>query len=439
MVAAGGTIGALAISTLAGTKTGVVLTIAAIAGPVLCYVAIVAPIILPFGLYVGLIPFDNILDFSAFGTLTKLLGIVAGGAIILYLLRTRRAVPAPKSLLLWFALYLWAATTAFWAFDQQPVFATLATSLALVILYAAISVFPADSGHFRWVSFAVVAGGLVAAAYGVYLFHSGVDIYYGSRLRITTDTSAIDPNHFAAALLLPIALCLTNFLHTRKVLVAAGNIAALALLLTGVTVSASRGAVFALAVMLLYFLIRSRSRIRLLALITVTAVVALLFSHQTDLWNRFGDAIATGGNGRISIWLVGFQAFRSHWLLGAGYGNFQNAYDQAMLGTSHIAWSDTDWHRDPHNLLVGSSVELGLVGIILLLAAWIAQFRMLRDIGPAEPEYPLRVATEATVLGIFVCSLFLDIMMSKYVWLAFMLVALVRNAHYLRRRSLTHA
>lgn len=434
VIAGGATTAALAISALAGTKTGAVLAIAAIGGPVFLYVSIVAPLVLPFGLYVGLVPFDNLLTISAFGTLTKILGIAAGMAIVIYLLRTRRAIAPSPSLFWWAALYVWAATTAFWAIDPQAVFSQLATSLELLILYAAISIFPADRNSVRWTSFAVIAGGICAAAYGAYLFHNGVDIYYGGRLRITTDTGVIDPNQFGAALLLPIALCLTGLLHARKMPAALGNLAALLTLFVGVTLSASRGAVLAIGLMLVYFLIRSRERVRLMALTGITAIAGLAFSSQTDLWSRFGEALSTGGNGRTAIWRVGLQALKSNWLLGAGYANFSLAYDRVFLQTPHLPWGDAGWDRGSHSLLIGTSVELGLVGLAILLAAWVAQFSMLRDILPNESEYPVRIALEAAVLGTFVAALFLDVMTFKYIWLTFMLIALVRNAHYLRKR-----
>jgi O-antigen ligase len=439
LVAVGGAIAALAVSALAGTKTGFTVAVAAIAGPIAIYLAIVAPLVMPFGLYVGLIPFDNLLSLSAFGTLTKVLGIASGAALIFYLVRTRRALRPTPSLFFWAALYLWAAATAFWAYDQQLVFEQLLTSIQLVVLYAAISIFPADRGALRWTAFAIVAGGLAAAAYGAYLFHNGVDIYYGARLRITTDTGAIDPNHFAAAMLLPIALCLTLLLHTRKLLIGVGCFAALGLLLVGVTLSASRGAVLALGFMLVYFLLRSRARLRLAVISGALLIAAAAFSSQTDLWNRFGLAMSTGGNGRTSIWLVGLQALKQHWLVGAGYGNFPIAYDRVFLQTPHQLWDQANWHRAAHDLVIGTSVELGVVGLALLIAAWVAQFFMLRDVAPSEPEYPLRVAAEASVLGIFIAALFLDVMNFKYVWLAFMFVAIIRNAHYIRRRRDSYA
>lgn len=439
LVACGGIVAALAVSVLAGTKTGFALALVSIAGPIFLYFAISAPLIIPFGIYILLVPFDNLTTVSGFGTLTKILGLISGGAIILYLLRTRRALPPTPALFFWAAFTLWAATTAFWALDPTLVFGQLGTTFALVVLYGAISIFPVDTNTVRWTITFVIAGSLLAAAYGAYLFHNGADIYYGSRLRITTDTGAIDPNQFAAALLLPIALCLTTLLHARKLLVAAGSLAALVLLFVGVTLSASRGAVLGIGLMTIWFFIRSRTRWRLVALIGLGAAAIAPLAASSALWDRFGEAMSTGGNGRETIWRVGIEAMKRHWLLGAGYGNFPNAYDQVFLQTQHLNWGDAAWHRGSHSLLVGTGVEVGLIGLALLLGAWAAQFMMLREIPPQDPEYAQRVALEASMIGVFFAALFLDVMTFKYVWLVFMMIALVRNAHYLRRRETLYA
>ena len=144
------------------------------------YVAIVTPLIFPFALYVLAIPLDNILDLGAFGTLTKLLAIVSGAAILLFLARTRKTIPPPRALFAWAALYAWAAASAFWATDQRSLFTALATSIELLVLYGAISVLPSNRAALRWVSMATIVGALLAATYGAYLFHSGADIYYNS-------------------------------------------------------------------------------------------------------------------------------------------------------------------------------------------------------------------------------------------------------------------
>lgn len=427
LVIAGGSIAALAVTELAGTKTGGVLAILAIAGPILVYLTLAAPLIFPFGVYELSVPFENILSTPTYGTLTKLLGIVAGIAIVFFILRTRRAVRPPKAVLIWAALYVWSACTAFWALDTRSLFQMLPTSIELVLLYAAISMLPTDRNAVRWVTFATIAGGVLAAAYGAYLAHGGADLWYGGRLRITTSTSAIDPNHFAAALLLPIVLCVTLSMYSRKVLPALLGIGAIGMLLVGLALTQSRGGIIAVFAMLIYVFIRSARRWRLALVAVPAAIIGVYAALQTTLASRFQDAFSTGGAGRMTVWHVGFDALKSHWLIGAGYNNFVAAYDQAYLQSGQMAFGD--WHRGPHNLLVGYSVEVGVIGLVLLLAGWVAQFRILRFIPPEDPDYPLRLAVEAAVIGLFIAAQFLDVMVFKYVWLAFMLGAIVRSAH----------
>ena len=59
---------------------------------------------------------------------------------------------------------------------------------------------------------------------------------------------------------------------------------------------------------------------------------------------------------------------------------------------------------------------------------------MMRDVPADDPDYALRLALEGALIGLFVAALFLDVMITKYVWLAFMLAALLRNAHVRVRR-----
>lgn len=431
-IASAGIIASVAITALSGTKTGTVLAAAAVGGPVLMYLAIVAPLVFPFGVYAALIPFNNLLNIDAFGTLTKAVGIVTGAAIVFYLVRTRRTVRPPLPLVFWSALFVWSVTTAFWALDPQSVFNMLPTTAELLLLYAVVSVLPTDRNAVRWSVVATIVGGVMAAAYGAYLFHSGLAVGSG-RLWIKNDTSEIDPNQFAAALLLPLALTGCIALYARRFMTLAATLVIIPILLLGIAESGSRGAMLALAVMVVYLLIRSERRIRLALFTFPVGLLGLIFLSTTSIWSRFGNAVSTGGAGRIPIWRVGVAAIPGHWLLGAGLNNFGFAYDEVFLQTHQAYFAN--WHRAPHDLLIGTTVELGLIGLTLLLAGWISQFRTLRDIRPSSPDHPLRLALEATVIGTFVAALFLDVMTLKYLWLTFMLMLIVRNANITNPRQ----
>ncbi|MBV8489144.1 MAG: O-antigen ligase family protein [Candidatus Eremiobacteraeota bacterium] len=434
IAAAFGIVACAAVTLFAGTKTGMVMALVSVAGPVLLYAAIVAPLVFPFCAYVALVPFDNILDISAFGTLTKILGIVSGAAILFYLVRTRKAVRPSPALLLFGALYFWMVLSAFWALDTASVFSLLPTMVALLVLYAAISLFPADERSVRWVVLTTILGSVVAALYGAYLFHHGLDAR-NNRLWITTDTGTIDPNHFAAAMLLPAALALGIAVYARKLVVVLAASAAVVVLLLGIAESGSRGAVLGVALGGIYIFVRTNRKLRLALIGLPMAIGAFLLSLQTSLWSRFGESIEYGGSGRVPIWHVGLHALQSYWFLGAGFNNFAFAYDRALMQTHQFAFEH--WHRGPHDIVLQTWVEMGIVGVALVAAVWVSQFRMLSCIDRADRDYPMRLALEATLIATLVAALFLDIMAFKYVWLTFMLIALARNAHL--RRVANHA
>ncbi|MGZ3497434.1 MAG: O-antigen ligase family protein [Vulcanimicrobiaceae bacterium] len=430
-----GIVAGLAGVALAGTKSGTILALAATIGPGLLYAAIVSPIGFPFSLYAVLTPFDGILDMPAFGTLTKVIGIATGAALLFYMLRTRRFVQPDRSLAVWILFYLWMAASLFWAMDSKTSLQLLPTALQLFVLYLVASMFPSNLKSLRLAGTAVIAGGVCAASYGFYVFHSGVGLTK-ERLWIATDTSTLNPDHFANSLLLPLTLALVVALWTRSLWVRLAAIASITIMFVAIGLTGTRGALVAFLAILVYLMIRDRHRWQL-GVLTAVAGVAVLATTGARLVARFQEAASTGGAHRVDIWRVGFTALRQHWLIGAGYGNFPFAYDTAFLSVQQTFF--TEWHRASHNILLGTGVELGTIGLVLLIAAWYGQFRMLRNIGSEDARYPMRVALEAALIGLFVAAMFVDMMIWKYLWLAFILVAMTRNAIPPFRETRKHA
>jgi O-antigen ligase len=414
---------------LAGTKTGVVLALVAVLAPITAYAALTSPLVFPFCLFVILIPFDNLITISAFGSLTKFLGLMCAAAIGLWLFRRRKYVVPDRAILAWSVFVLLAIASATWAIDPKQVLSPLFTMILLFLLYAELSFVPIDNRTLTIVIQAVILSGAIAAAYGAYLFHSGVDIAASGRLIIGTNSVAdtgnhIDPNEFAAALLLPISLSLVASVEARRMLVRLVAMACLVLLGAGIAFAGSRGSLVAIFAMLIFLLIRSRKRL-LLGGVGVAGLGIALASYSNVL-QRFGDVAASGGAGRLEIWKVGLAAFIQHPIFGAGFGNFTAAYNQAYLLVSLT--KNMYWNEAPHNNLILVGVELGVVGLAIFLYAWWTQFRTLRAVTTDDPYYTLRVALEAALVALFVASLFLGTLSDKYLWLAFILVMLTRNA-----------
>jgi len=105
----------------------------------------------------------------------------------------------------------------------------------------------------------------------------------------------------------------------------------------------------------------------------------LFFERVSDI------AIAvSSGEGRVDIWRVGLQALQRYWLIGAGLSNFPFAYNEyAGFAVTYQGYS-----RGSHNIFLGTWVELGIIGLALMLVALWLQLRRCgldNSIGSREP------------------------------------------------------
>jgi O-antigen ligase len=413
------------------SKRGLAMGIFFALWPVALYVAIKRPFIFPFSLFVLLVPFDNLLSLGgSYGTVTKLVAIVSGLAFIFWMVRNRRYIAPSKVVLAWLALLVWMALTVVWSIDSHAALSELGTYLQLIVLYLAISIMPLTLGEFKAFVAAIIGGSLLAALYSIYQYHSGGGVYAQIhaaelivRVRVQAGEASIDPNAFAAALIMPMALVTVWFLQRRWSLqkfILAGMFLTL---LVGIYVSGSRGALVAAGVMLLYLLFRSGHKLQMLFFSLLG--LGMSFLLPTSPWHRFSNAAKTGGAGRISIWKVAWDAFKHHWLAGSGVGNFPTAYDQSFIRVYQSIYAH--WHRAPHNAYIAIAVELGIIGLSLLLIACYGQLRMLGFVTKSNPMYGFRIALESAAVGLGVDALFLGILTLKFTWLLFWLMAATRT------------
>src|SRR5579872_190325 len=408
--------------------------------PFMLYAAVVKPLIFPFTIFVLLVPFDDLLRVDPqLGTLTKLVALCAGAALVFWLVRSRRFATPSKAVFFWLALLVFMALSVMWAIDSKDAITKLDTYIQLFLLYVVISLMPIAEDEYRIFLSTVALSGVAAAIYSVYLYHTGAFVQHAdiqgvlsSRLLVQFGDNKLGPDDFSATLLLPIAVVMTSALRQPWSLKKLAYIGIFILMIGGLYVNGSRGALLAFACMVGYMIWRSRFKLQLITL----SLLALgsSFLMPTSPWARFASAADTGGAGRLSIWLVGFNAFKRHWLAGAGVGNFPTAYDQSFIQVYQKYYAN--WHRAPHDMLVEFSVELGIIGIILLLTAWYVQMRSLRMIGPSNQLFDMRIALEAAMVSVFVAGLLVSVMTAKCTWLLFSLMAATRALAVSRAPSL---
>ncbi len=397
--------------------------------PVLGYYSLTRPLVVPYAVYVLLLPFDNVLAISSGATLTKFIGIFATGAILLWAFGRRKFVMPSGTLWLGALLMIWLAMSMLWALDQKASFNIAPTYVGLFLLYIVLSITPVSRADFIAILVAMVAGSLIASAYGVAVFHGqsvadarALADNFG-RLSVQIGDNTIDPNAYSDAILLPFCLLLMVGLRSPNVAVKFGSVAGLAVMLGAIYVSASRGAILAIGAAVAYLIIRSRYRLQILAVAVIPAVLA--FAGSSFMMDRFADAEHTGAAGRFGIWKVGMEAFKQHWLLGAGIGNYRAVYNSVFIQV-YQAYSG-GWDRVAHNLLVQVSAELGVIGLAIVLAFWFSNMFLLRHIGPKNEWFDFRLALEAAVIGLFVAALSIDLIWSKYTWLLFGTMAQLRT------------
>lgn len=375
--------------------------------------------LLPLALFVALIPIEELVVVGGFGTFSKFAGLlfaISYGVPRLGRLAFRAMPPAA------WAYLAWAIISFGWAIDPSTAWAELPTLIQLfviAILVADVVVRRPDIVRsILWVySLSAAATALVAIRYFVALGPSGADRAFA--------IPGQGPAQFAAVLLPAMVFGLCQLLNGDRRIVSG----AVALLTTaGILVSGTRGAwVGAIVVVFLFILPRLglRRQILAIAIIALFSIATLQIPGVSDLiLQRAGNAVASGGAGRTDIWTVGITLFRSAPVLGVGYANFpvadtQNAIRAADVSARHLG-------AGPHNLVIGTTVELGAIGL-LLLAAFLLPLVLRRGWGPDA------VAVQASLASLLTAALFLDILSNrKQVWL---LIGLAAGLAFVRRKG----
>lgn len=405
-------------------------------GIAVCAAIVLAPVIalklrrMPIymlALYAALVPMSSLLVTGSGATVERYIAIPTGGLLILAtLLSENRIKPSPAFTLL-IALTAYAGATVFWALDQPAALTAYGTLLSYVLLYFAITLYPVTAADLKLIWAATIAGSAASAAYGGFLFWHGQQVV-GSRLYIGNQSDvALDPNEFSTTLLLPIAVTVMLFLSDRSLTRRTLWLVLAVVLFVGFVVSGSRGTTIALAVMVAFLAWKSRYRFELAVAGGVCAIA--IFSSPIGL--RFMQSDVATGDQRFDLWRIGLASLQQYWVAGAGIGNFKDAFAQYFLLTPHRPLA---WDRPAHSVLLQSAVELGSIGLLLVLAFWYRQFVELRSVRSTQIVENVCLALRASVLGLFISGLSLDLFTAKYTWMTFSLVAMMRTV-FLKRSS----
>jgi O-antigen ligase len=393
--------------------------------PLAIFTAFRAPLIFPFGAYLFLLPYDSLLTVSSGATVTRLVAIATGGALLLRVLLLRTARQPPRAWFAWFAFMLFVAISFLWTADLPTGQLIFQQSFQLFLMLTILALYPATEFEFKGVLVILVLSGICAALYGVHLYQAGSVSMYEDRLVLATSSGvALDPNYFATSFILPIAVAFAGTFYTRNIFLRLLCAASSLVMMCGVLVSGSRGAFVAIGVMFVYFVIRSKNRLQVGGVVAAAIGLSAFFP---SVWTRFiKDPSAAGsGSGRTYIWQTGLHSFSQHWLLGGGVGSFQTLYDASLLSNFQPVFQG--WSRPSHSIVVGTLTEYGIVGLIRVLGAWYLTFRQTSTIPVTSRFYGVRLASEAALIGLFSQAFFIDTLLIKYYWLAYAVPLIIFN------------
>jgi O-antigen ligase len=215
--------------------------------------------------------------------------------------------------------------------------------------------------------------------------------------------------------------------------------------------SGSRGGFVALLAMMAFFLFRYtaiRARWRMLgAAVIVTALLTIAsdryWTQMTTMLHPDEDYNSTAENGRQKIWRRGVGYMLSHPLLGVGADNFSVAEGTISPRASLQQYGIGIRWNAAHNSFVQVGAELGIPGLVLLLAVIGSALRLLRRAArlpagslPSQRGPPqLAQALMASLIGLVVGAFFLSLAYSEMLYTLVALAVALAKAIALEQRA----
>ena len=214
-----------------------------------------------------------------------------------------------------------------------------------------------------------------------------------------------DPNDLGLAMVIPIPFLIDRLLN-RKFLVA---LLCLPLLLYGLYLTNSRGAMLALMISIFIYSVLRFQSTKGIALGLALAALIVLYgpSRVSKITTDDGSS-----QGRVESWYEGFQMFKSNPLFGTGQGTYTEYSDRAA--------------HNSYVLVLGEEGVVGsffFIGLFFYPLRW-AKTNLLKKAGPPEKETERCLLSAATgsLMGLMTAMFFLS---RSYILIPFLMIAIL--------------
>jgi O-antigen ligase len=387
--------------------------------PLVIYICIIKPFIFPFGLYVLLLPFDNVLSIIGTATLTKFLGILTI-LILLFKGGFEKKLRRPDNAAFWWILFMiYAVFSLSWAIKSDNPFEGMPTVIGLFTFYLVVASYKIQKSDFDTLKVSILIGGFIAAVYVIYGFAIGQSHGVDVRSTVKVGESTSDPNTIAFSLLIPTSVCIQMIIENKNKVKKGLLWAVFIIILFSIIVTGSRGGLLGTGAIIIIYILSMKKRISYGIIFIILAIILLSFTPDYFM-ERWRGALDSGGAGRTTIWYVGFKSLEKYWAFGAGLHNFTTAY-------SEFAFFDISkgWDREAHNIYIEILVELGIVGFSLMILAMMKHYQIMQS-------RFVRYNSNSTMLkasfwAVLVSSFFLGTTWHKSFWLLWMLIIMYKN------------
>jgi putative inorganic carbon (HCO3(-)) transporter len=324
------------------------------------------------------------------------------------------------------AFLAWSSLSAIWAVSSGTafsyVFVDVLDLLLIPVVYGAVR----SRRDAYLIIGGFITGGIVTAGYG--LLHpasapTAGTVYQPGRLASAAGDANQTAADLAATLMMAVGL---GVVARRSVRVRALAAVAVGLSLIGIIQTLSRSGLVALAAALVGGVIFGgpwrRQAVRLVAIATVMVVgYFALFASSSSV----SRVTSSNSDGRNTIWTVAWRMFEANPVLGVGTGNFQTASHLYLVrpGLTESGYLIIKTPVATHNVYLQMLAELGVPGLLLLLAALVGVIvvvlraaRIFERLGDRE----LELAARCTLLGLvayLTSDFFLPDLQLKQFWM----------------------
>lgn len=398
-------------------------------------------------LLVAALPTDAIASLGPPGTatLTRLLGFGVVGGWVVHVLLHRKRIRLDRTAG-WLGAYVGLATASvLWAPDGEAARAALQLLVQLFVLYVMVAnlltTWPAVC---RALDVLIAASTVVAL---VVLWQ--LPALQGARATLRLGEEAFNPNTLAATLVLPV---LAGLLLGRWSIGWWRAFTALPLVVAALVTGSRGGTMALLAGAIVLVIARPRALLQITGVVLAIALLAAVVvprERLDALGERYERMAADRGSGRLDIWKVGMEMIGDHPLLGVGLAGFQPRF-YAYMTQPRL---DPEWAREArnrygnraaHNVLLQAWAELGIGGVVLLLAGVGGHFRAAwREMRFAQrlrdPERAALVLAVVCMLAVLAgLSVNGDVLSTKSAWFVLGLVqavAVLGGEERARRRT----